>query len=141
MRTLKDSKVMLGSTQEEENKTMDLQTQAKVEKLVREIYSLCKVEGADAKMGNASTLQLLNEIEKKVDSFEQGFKLYETVDLEVMERQQKEIKMERRQAKRLETQKEEQRINEEKQNKRLEERERKNFLKQGRTIMARSYKP
>ncbi len=69
LRTIKDSKTMAGAVQDEENKTLDPVIYAEIDKQVKELYGLSIANQGDAKMGNASCLQLLNEIEKTIDRY------------------------------------------------------------------------
>lgn len=65
---------MAGSLQDEENKTLDPLIYMEIEKQVKDLYgSLFIANQGDAKMGNASCLQLLNEVEKNIDRYLQEF--------------------------------------------------------------------
>ena len=75
----KESKFMQGSTMDEENKKIEPQQYSRIEELVKDLYCLCVSERGDAKMNNASVLQLLNEIEKNVDKYLQEFKYSEKI--------------------------------------------------------------
>ena len=79
-RTLKESKGMNDTSGNEENKTIDPNSYAIIEKSVKDLYTLCTAERGDAKMGNASVVQLLNEIEKSIDRYLVEFKVSEEID-------------------------------------------------------------
>lgn len=116
-------------------------TLGKVEHAVNDLYRLCVAEKGDAKMGNASVLQLLNEIEKNIDKYLQEFQVSENIDEKTVLEEQTKIKKEQRKENRAKVQEKERLLNEEKQKKRQEEKERKNFVRVGKPSMARSNKP
>ena len=87
---------MAGAVQDEENKTLDPIIYADIEKQVKELHGLCIANQGDAKMGNASCLQLLNEIEKNIDRYLQEFKQSEDIDQQKVLEEQKKIKQMKR---------------------------------------------
>jgi len=72
-RTQKDSKQMTTSAILEDNKTLEPQTYHQIDVIVQELFKICMADRGEAKMGNASVLQLLNEIEKNIDRSLQDF--------------------------------------------------------------------
>ena len=46
---------------------------------MKDLYCLCVSDRGDAKMNNASVLNLLNEIEKNIDKYLQEFKYSEKI--------------------------------------------------------------
>lgn len=140
-RLYKESKLMQGSVMDEENKKLDDSTYSQLEILVKELYQQCLNDKGDNKMGNASVLQYLNEIEKKVDHYLHEFIVAEDIDQKIVEFETGEIKKEQRKANRAKVLEGERLANEEKQRKRQAEKEGRNFVKSGKNIMSRSNKP
>ena len=117
-RTYKDSKQMASSAVEEDNKTLDAQTYHQIDTIVQDLYRICVADRGDAKMGNASVLQLLNEIEKNIDRYLQDFKVSEDIAQNIVQEEEKTIKKACRTENREKAQKREQAENEAKQKKR-----------------------
>jgi|LauGreDrversion4_2_1035121.scaffolds.fasta_scaffold201704_3 hypothetical protein len=109
---------MATSAVEEDNKTLDAQTYHQIDIIVQDLYKICVADRGDAKMGNASVLQLLNEIEKNIDKYTQDFIVSEEIAPHIVQEQEKEIKKACRTENREKAQKREQAENEAKQKKR-----------------------
>jgi hypothetical protein len=96
--------------------------------------------GGNPKMGNASVIQLLNEIEKNVDKYLQEFKVSYEISQEDAEREAKTIKTRQRKLNMEAKQKKEAKEAEELAEKRKKEKEERKFIKVGKPTMARSMK-
>jgi hypothetical protein len=58
---------------------------------VRELYTTVLSSKAEGKMGNSSTLQLLNELEKEIEGFLFEFYIADTIDQDLVGKQSKAI--------------------------------------------------
>ena len=61
--------VLQNTTQDEHNKVLDHHLYNQIDELVKRIYNIETKDKADSKMGNASVLGLLNELEKSIDFY------------------------------------------------------------------------
>lgn len=62
-----------------------------MDSLVRELYSIAMNTKAEGKMGNASTLQLLTELEKEIDMHLQDLDCYDSIETNVVYNESKPI--------------------------------------------------
>lgn len=92
-------------------------------------------------MGNASVLQLLNDLEKQMDGYLLDFQVSEQIDEKTVLSEQTKIKKEQRLINRQETKEQEKILGDVKMRKRQEEKEKKTFNKIGKPVMLRSNKP
>ena len=91
-------------------------------------------------MGNASTLQLLTELEKEIDMHMQDLDCYDSIETNVVINESKPILAEVRKRNREEKLFKEKIENQEKQRKKQEEKNAKIFVKTGKPAMFRSEK-
>lgn len=126
---------------DEENKKIEPQQYERIEELVKDLYGICVSDRGDAKMNNASVLQLLNEIEKNIDKFLQEFKYSEQISKDIVTEETTKIKKEQRKENRQKVLEKEREENERKQAKRKEEKQGTKFVRSGKVPMARSDKP
>ena len=108
---------------------------------VRDIYKIAFGNKNEGKMGNASTLTLLTELEQNIDSFLLDFNIAERISKDTVMGESLRIKKEQRFKNREETKEKERIENEQKAQKRQEEKDKKQFVKTGKAHMARSDKP
>lgn len=78
VKTDNDKNVLETNTEDVKNKVIDPATYAVLDTAVRDIYSIAYSK--NEKMGNATTLALLNELEKLIDNFLIDFKICEDID-------------------------------------------------------------
>lgn len=112
---------MTSAAVEDDNKTLDPQTYHQVDLIVQELFKICVADRGEAKMGNATVLQLLNEIEKNIDRYLQDFQVSEDISKTckgIVEEEEKAIKKACRTENREKAQRREQEENEAKQKKR-----------------------
>lgn len=101
-----------------------------MDSITRELYSIAMNQKAEGKMGNASTLQLLTELEKEIDMHMQDLDCYDSIETNVVINESKPILAEVRKRNREEKLFKEKIENQEKQRKKQEERMLKYSLKQ-----------
>jgi len=128
------------TTQDEENKVIDAETFEQLDLIVRDLYSVALGSKFETKMGNANTLQLLNEIEKEIDQYIAYFNKQDKQDPVNVQKESKAICQEVRKRLREDKMRREKIENEEKQRKKQEEKNAKNFIKVGKPSMYRSEK-
>ena len=92
-------------------------------------------------MGNSNTLQLLNEVEKEIETYLFEFQIADSIDPLTVLKDSKTIQIDVRKKNREEKLTYEKLENEEKQRKKQEEKNAKKFVKIGRPNMKRSNKP
>ena len=92
-------------------------------------------------MGNASVIQLLNEIEKLIDGYLLDFTISEQIDKDCVQSESTKIKKAQRVQNREETKLKETQAQEEKRRLKQEEKDKKQFIKTGKNPMTRSEKP
>lgn len=92
-------------------------------------------------MGNASVIQLLNEVEKLIDGYLLDFQISEQIDRDTVNAESTKIKKQQRVQNREETKQREMLAQEEKRRQKQEEKDKKQFVKIGKQPMTRSDKP
>lgn len=86
---------MFNTTKDEENKVIEPVTFAKLDNMVKELYSTTFAEKAEGKMGNSSLISLLNEIEKMIDFYINDFNYIDTWDASTVLHESKKIQREK----------------------------------------------
>lgn len=86
----------------------------KVEAQVKELYQIGFADKAEGKMGNASVIQLLNEVEKLIDGYLLDFTISEQIDRDTVNAESTKIKKQQRVQNREETKQREMLAQEEK---------------------------
>jgi len=140
VRTDAEKNILENTTQDEHNKVLDPVTYGRIEQQVKELYALGFADKAEGKMGNASAIQLLNEIEKLMDTFLQDFRISEEIDKDTVAAETTRIKKQLMIQRREEAKAREQALQEEKRRLKQEEKDKKQFVRVGKPAMARSEK-
>ena len=137
-----DKNYLQNTTGDSQNKNIDMITIQQIDNLVKEIYQIALAERAEqSKSINGSTLQLLTEVEKSLDTLLLDFFVDEQIDGKVFNEEYKTIHREQRSKYIQEYQVKIKKQNEEKARKRQEEKNAKQVKVHGRQAKMRSNKP